>query len=356
MNHPDAEDLTRTLRGPRTLLEMCLDLRMAHDGSADPISDEDTAAALAYLNYRLATWKPSILPSGARFDECVRALVLATIVEVQCRQMERARILGLPEIQSPITDAAIDAARWGLLGQYVRATHSPEHDHLFPGYAERRAALSGAVAKVDARDAAGAYHVTTDDETQWAWYQPDELAPVAKTDPLAGLPEAERARIIAAAEKAQADRDNPWRTPSTDHPQTCPYRRDALNVCTCSGVYRDTIAREVAAYRAGRTPEMLNREEAEARLRALGIGPKTISEDFANPRDVIACYDPANIAPRYAAEVARRIAILAAHVRWLDAQKSAEARAPRIAPREVRYEAVMRRSAEIDAAAEREPK
>ena len=110
MNHPDAEDLTRTLRGPRTLLELCLDLRMAHNGSADPISEEETAAALAYLNYRLATWKPSALPSGARFDECVRALVLATIIEVQCRQTETARILGLPEIQSPITDAAIDAA------------------------------------------------------------------------------------------------------------------------------------------------------------------------------------------------------------------------------------------------------
>jgi hypothetical protein len=111
VNHPDPVAQTRTIGGPRTLLELCLDLRMAHNGSADPISEEETAAALAYLNYRLATWKPSALPSGARFDECVRALVIATIIEVQCHQAERARILGLPEIQSPITDAAIDAAK-----------------------------------------------------------------------------------------------------------------------------------------------------------------------------------------------------------------------------------------------------
>lgn len=206
MNHPDAEDLTRTLRGPRTLLELCLDLRMAHNGSADPISEEDTAAALAYLNYRLATWKPSALPSGARFDECVRALVLATIIEVQCRQTERARILGLPEIQSPITDAAIDAARWGLLGRRVRITRNPEHDRLFDPL--HRAALDGTVAKVDAQDATGAYHVTSDDETQWGWFRPDELAahsPTAKADPLAGLPEAERARIIAGAANAMPE-------------------------------------------------------------------------------------------------------------------------------------------------------
>jgi hypothetical protein len=113
VNHPDPVAQTRTIGGPRTLLELCLDLRMAHNGSADPISEEETAAALAYLNYRLATWKPSALPSGARFDECVRALVLATIIEVQCRQTETARILGLSEIQSPITDAAIDAAVTG---------------------------------------------------------------------------------------------------------------------------------------------------------------------------------------------------------------------------------------------------
>ena len=47
--------------------------------------------------------------------------------------------------------------------------------------------------------------------------------------------------------------------------------------------------------------------------------------------------------------------IVRAHARWLDAQKAAEEPAPRLASREVRYAAVMKVSAEIDAAAEREP-
>jgi hypothetical protein len=66
--------------------------------------------------------------------------------------------------------------------------------------------------------------------------------------PLAWLPAEERQRIVAAAEKARKDWCNPWRTPRASHPQTCPYRRDALNVCTCGhSVYCLTIAREISA-------------------------------------------------------------------------------------------------------------
>ncbi len=68
-----------------TLPELCMDLRMACNGSADPISDEERDDALAYLRKRLADWKPSILASGAAFDECVRQLVIATIAEVEAR-------------------------------------------------------------------------------------------------------------------------------------------------------------------------------------------------------------------------------------------------------------------------------
>jgi hypothetical protein len=211
VNHPDPVAQTRTIGGPRTLLELCLDLRMAHNGSADPISEEETAAALAYLNHRLATWKPSILPSGARFDECVRGLVLATIIEVQCRQAERARILASPSVQSPITDAAIDTA-------------------------------------------------------------------VTEADPLAGLPAAERLRIIGAA--------------------------------TDAGI-------------AARDARMAESQDADAARSAYG--------------------------PAHHAALVREVAAYRA-------QKSAEESAPRIASREARYAAVMRRSAEIDAAAEREPK
>lgn len=103
MNHPDSDTRSAMHIGPRTLLELCLDLRMAANGSADPISERETDAALAYLWYRIQRWTPSGR-TEERFDEAVRALVLATIAEV-----EERRLLA-PVIQSPITDAAIDAA------------------------------------------------------------------------------------------------------------------------------------------------------------------------------------------------------------------------------------------------------
>jgi hypothetical protein len=71
------------------------------------------------------------------------------------------------------------------------------------------------------------------------------------SDPLAGLPAEEQARILASAEKAQARRANPWQTTRQAHAPSCPYRRDALNVCLCADeLYKGTIAREVAAYHA----------------------------------------------------------------------------------------------------------
>ena len=260
MNHPDAEDLTRTLRGPRTLLELCLDLRMAHNGSADPISEEETAAALAYLNYRLATWKPSALPSGARFDECVRALVLATIIEVQCHQTERARVLGLPEIQSPITDAAIDAA-------------------------------------------------------------------VVEAHPLAGLPEAERVRIVAGAANAMPDNRERFVTNSV-----AAYHARQSGVGVAIGREGQWFPQSTGTHtfggrlRADCAPEMLTREEAEEQLRAGGMAEPAIVH--------VLHYAPhaAGLADLSSSPTVR--AILTAHVRWLDAQKSAE----------------------IDAAAEHEPK
>lgn len=109
MNHPDPDNLTRTIRGPRNLLEICLDLRMAHNGSADPISPEETDAALAYLRHRLATWTPRA-KVWAQFDDAVFALTWATITEVERSMAETARLLALPEVQSTITGAAIDTS------------------------------------------------------------------------------------------------------------------------------------------------------------------------------------------------------------------------------------------------------
>lgn len=73
----------------KTLLDICLDLRMAHNGSADSMPEAETVEALAYLRERLAAWRPS-RTAGARFDECVRQLVLATIDEVEASMVRRA--------------------------------------------------------------------------------------------------------------------------------------------------------------------------------------------------------------------------------------------------------------------------
>ena len=72
-------------RAKYTLPSLCLDLRMAYNGSADPFSEEEKCAALAYLKRRLAEWKPTVWPPSAKFDEAVRQLVIATIEEVEAR-------------------------------------------------------------------------------------------------------------------------------------------------------------------------------------------------------------------------------------------------------------------------------
>lgn len=65
-----------------TLLDACLDLRMACSGACDPISDEGRATQVAALEVRLAVWEPRGEP-WRRFDEAVRELVRATIAEVR---------------------------------------------------------------------------------------------------------------------------------------------------------------------------------------------------------------------------------------------------------------------------------
>lgn len=70
--------------GAANLLDLCLRLRMACNGSADPISVPETHAALAYLRKRLLNWTPS-QPSSKRFDDCVRRLACEAIKEVEDR-------------------------------------------------------------------------------------------------------------------------------------------------------------------------------------------------------------------------------------------------------------------------------
>lgn len=84
--------------GADNLFDLCLRLRMACNGSADPISIEETHDAMAYLRRRLIHWTPSYHKAGERFDNCVRQLMNATIEEVEARydwDLSHYRIAGV---------------------------------------------------------------------------------------------------------------------------------------------------------------------------------------------------------------------------------------------------------------------
>jgi hypothetical protein len=71
------------------LLELCLELRMQANGSADWWGEHDEDRALLYLKERMEHWiAPQ--PSGQRFDDAVLELVKATIFEVESFIASRA--------------------------------------------------------------------------------------------------------------------------------------------------------------------------------------------------------------------------------------------------------------------------
>lgn len=65
-----------------TLPELCLNLRMACNGSADPWKSEDVVDTLLYLGYRLLTWSDSS-NFISKIDDAVYMLVKATIYEIK---------------------------------------------------------------------------------------------------------------------------------------------------------------------------------------------------------------------------------------------------------------------------------
>jgi hypothetical protein len=75
----DSEELPL---GADNVLDLCLRLRMACNGSADPISIQEMHEALSFLIRRLVHWTPSP-PTAKRFDNCVRQLMCAAIDEVE---------------------------------------------------------------------------------------------------------------------------------------------------------------------------------------------------------------------------------------------------------------------------------
>ena len=81
MNASDSKELPWYEK--EMLPEVCLRLRMACNGAADPWLDEKVEAVLAYLQKRLDNWHPSVSKREEILDGTVRLMVLATLVEVE---------------------------------------------------------------------------------------------------------------------------------------------------------------------------------------------------------------------------------------------------------------------------------
>lgn len=64
------------------LPEVCLQLRNACNGSADPWSAEKISKVCHYLRDRLKKWEPSSRADAEMLDEAVRMLVIATLAEI----------------------------------------------------------------------------------------------------------------------------------------------------------------------------------------------------------------------------------------------------------------------------------
>lgn len=63
------------------LLNLATGLRAQHRGSSDPWSYEHVAQVKAYLQHRIATWKPS-LASCKAFDDAAKLIVETALAEV----------------------------------------------------------------------------------------------------------------------------------------------------------------------------------------------------------------------------------------------------------------------------------
>lgn len=65
----------------RGILDIAFSLRHSASGLSEPLTDEVAKEYEAYLDERLANWKPSI-KKYAEVDELVRELILAILQEI----------------------------------------------------------------------------------------------------------------------------------------------------------------------------------------------------------------------------------------------------------------------------------
>lgn len=63
------------------LLQVCQMLRMAESGASDPLHPLVRTKLLGILADKLATWDPPSSDQRARYDNAVKELIIATLVE-----------------------------------------------------------------------------------------------------------------------------------------------------------------------------------------------------------------------------------------------------------------------------------
>lgn len=107
---------SRETLGERLLPEVCIHLRMALNGSADPLDGDAVDRWVAYLEARLRDWRPSPVPSPV--DEAVRCLVAATLLECADLRSRLPRTIGgerstLMHFANPVSVAVCEAPQVG---------------------------------------------------------------------------------------------------------------------------------------------------------------------------------------------------------------------------------------------------
>ena len=120
------------------ILPICLGLHMAHTGSSDPLPEEDKASHVAWLRQRLAEWQPTAHAQWGRFDEAVKALIMATLDEVDPMPLdvltpeEQDLVIAAIPLQTGLTRdgqrviAAADVAREEAEAQLRALGQSPD--------------------------------------------------------------------------------------------------------------------------------------------------------------------------------------------------------------------------------------
>lgn len=63
----------------RSVLQICETLHMSRTGAADPLSESQVNWYLVFLKNKLDKWV--VYPNHLRYDEAVRALIVATLNE-----------------------------------------------------------------------------------------------------------------------------------------------------------------------------------------------------------------------------------------------------------------------------------